>query len=1154
MPKRARTSLLLVIGLLAAVLSPLASPAGALVLDPPTGLFPDGQTYGSAPSLTWNPVAGADGYRVRYSLDPGFGTGVITVTKTHQTTYVPPQVLATGTWYWQVASFQGSDLGPYATAASFTIGLAGPTPTAPPNGTVVEFPTEPAAFSWSDVPGAKEYEFEYDDESEFVSPSKIKSDTNGAILVGTPPFDQLTWWRVRALFSGGATSDWSEPQSFTVTWPNVNGKGKPVLQTPPNTAPLTQVTDVEFSWAPVLGVKDYQIAISRTSDFSNLVEQRYVENNRYTPLETYDNGSYWWRVRPRNEDNQLGPWSDISAFTRAWPANPAQGLPGVGNPPTIVGPADGAVIDDPMQLDWEPVDRAGIYQVQFGNSASWANSTSNICRTVQTHLSANDVDGHPGTASPGACSGLGATTGNVPSDIDGVTYWRVRAVDTPTGVVGLWSETRSFTRVPYGGATDDPLTQPVQTGPADCDPGECTPWPSVPTMTWQNVPGAAFYYVHVAVDENFTTLVGRYRVPNSATPMLQPREEWRDNNAGQAYYWHVQACKTTSVCTLDPQGQADPPRRAFQKNSTPAVQNGPGIAYDVENPPSENTLPVVTEMPRFSWRHYLATSASNLDARAYRIEVATDPQFNSVIDNKVTDLPFYAPYERTYREGPLYWRVTAIDGSNNPLTTSGGFAFNFATAPPALVKPAANASLTSVPQFEWQLLPHTRTYRFELYEKGDQPLATGNRIDNRETVFNGITPFDSLAPGVYAWRVRGDDAEGKDKPWSEVRKFTIAGYAPDLLSPFDGQVFDDGNIAFTWEMDGGNPTDYRVEWSKSATFSTGVSSQITHQTSWVPTTDPSEGTWYWRVHARNGDGEIMGTSETRTFVRQNLDLPDAPSNLRITPTSGALGITWRNPSDAASYTGLELTLQPGNMVIPLGKTTTSRTVNGLINGQTYLVSLVAKSADGPGPAATGSGTPNGCAGTPFKDVAASHPFCTEISWMYSEGLSTGTVNAIDQSVLYKPTDPVSRQAMSAFLHRYDGDVPATLPSPYFADVGTSHAFYDDIQWMAQEGLSLGTPNPPGKPLYKPTSAVSRQAMSAFLHRYDGDVPATLTAPFFADVGTSHAFYDDIQWMAQTGLSTGTANPPGKPLYKPVDPVSRMAMAAFLYRYDLTADD
>ncbi len=38
-------------------------------------------------------------------------------------------------------------------------------------------------------------------------------------------------------------------------------------------------------------------------------------------------------------------------------------------------------------------------------------------------------------------------------------------------------------------------------------------------------------------------------------------------------------------------------------------------------------------------------------------------------------------------------------------------------------------------------------------------------------------------------------------------------------------------------------------------------------------------------------------------------------------------------------------------------------------------------------------------------------------------------------------------------------------------------------------------------------------------------------------------------MKGTGVSTGTAQPGGLPIYKPRDPVSRQAMAAFLQRFD-----
>jgi len=180
----------------------------------------------------------------------------------------------------------------------------------------------------------------------------------------------------------------------------------------------------------------------------------------------------------------------------------------------------------------------------------------------------------------------------------------------------------------------------------------------------------------------------------------------------------------------------------------------------------------------------------------------------------------------------------------------------------------------------------------------------------------------------------------------------------------------------------------------------------------------------------------------------------------------------------------------------------------------------------------------------FTDVPPDHPFVTEIVWMSESGISTGYDDGS-----FRPTVAVSRQAMASFLHRMAGEPATTLSEPFFADVPASHPFYDAIQWMAESGLSLGVPQGAGKPLYKPADVVSRQAMAAFLHRYAEGGPSTLGEPFFSDVPMSHGFYDDIQWMAETELSLGTPNPPGKPLYKPTVAVSRQAMAAFLYRFD-----
>lgn len=48
----------------------------------------------------------------------------------------------------------------------------------------------------------------------------------------------------------------------------------------------------------------------------------------------------------------------------------------------------------------------------------------------------------------------------------------------------------------------------------------------------------------------------------------------------------------------------------------------------------------------------------------------------------------------------------------------------------------------------------------------------------------------------------------------------------------------------------------------------------------------------------------------------------------------------------------------------------------------------------------------------FSDVPSNHPFADEIAWMHATGISTGY-----QDGTYRPNDPVTRQAMSAFLQR-----------------------------------------------------------------------------------------------------------------------------------------
>ena len=57
----------------------------------------------------------------------------------------------------------------------------------------------------------------------------------------------------------------------------------------------------------------------------------------------------------------------------------------------------------------------------------------------------------------------------------------------------------------------------------------------------------------------------------------------------------------------------------------------------------------------------------------------------------------------------------------------------------------------------------------------------------------------------------------------------------------------------------------------------------------------------------------------------------------------------------------------------------------------------------------------------FTDVVSHHPFCAEIDWLASGGIAGGYEDGT-----FRPTVPVSRQAMAAFLYRSAGS-PAFRP-------------------------------------------------------------------------------------------------------------------------------
>jgi hypothetical protein len=120
------------------------------------------------------------------------------------------------------------------------------------------------------------------------------------------------------------------------------------------------------------------------------------------------------------------------------------------------------------------------------------------------------------------------------------------------------------------------------------------------------------------------------------------------------------------------------------------------------------------------------------------------------------------------------------------------------------------------------------------------------------------------------------------------------------------------------------------------------------------------------------------------------------------------------------------------------------------------------------------------------------------------------------------------QAPNGAMTSYVGPPPA----PFNDLVGSK--FYDDIVWLAEEGITSGC----GGGRFCPNGTVTRGQMASFLARAL-DLPATGTDYFSDDGGNSHE--DNINRLAAAGVTSGCAD--GR--YCPDGVVTRAQMASFL---------
>jgi hypothetical protein len=739
------------------------------------------------------------------------------------------------------------------------------------------------AFTWGKVKGADRYEFQLAADPSFGSivgqGSFQTRNTAASILTSLP--DGEYFWRVRAINAKGDAGRWAR-RSLSKGW-----TAKPDLIAPVSAAQVPfPATPLVLRWTPVPRAYKYRVYIATDPGLGTLaVSDRgkpiLTSGTVLSPGVSLAPGRYYWAVEPIDASSHSGARSAVGSFDWSWPSATSTAVSDLIDEPVVMDP----------HLAWNPVPGAVGYEVEVNYSDDWSVGSKVCCTraTPGTELS-------PETILP-----------------NNVYNWRVRALD-PDGNAGQWNVGPQFDKH-FGNVPPTVSGLALRDHNGALSVGATT---STPTVTWDPVPGAADYELHVA-------------------PFTAGLCQWTQTGS---HIWRDAVTAATAWAPLAP-GAGSPPDTSYSdvgiatdggrtlldgtsycfrvraRTGVPAVVSdwtqlggtgAVGFTYDAPVPqvgqagtmqPESYGLPAqgssTPRMPLFTWQPIAG-------ANSYWVVVAKDAALTQIFDVALTQQTVYAPRSgsspETYPDDttPYYWVVLPASGSNGSSTTDPDLnsqrSFVKASAPPAPLLPAQGADISGQPVFRWGWREGAKEYRLQVA----QDPTFGNLIDDVKTQATSYTPSDSYpADTVLYWRVRVTDVKNRGLTWSPTgtfrRRLPIPAHAGD--NPTGGPTIP----ALAW-----NPVQGAESYSFHADQADGTKRDFTVRgTVFTPVGFYGTGVWHWQVRANFPGGSHSGWSAATPFTRS---IP-APDGVNAINKDGRLLISWE-PSVMAKKYRLEI--------------------------------------------------------------------------------------------------------------------------------------------------------------------------------------------------------------------------------------------------------
>lgn len=294
--------------------------------------------------------------------------------------------------------------------------------------------------------------------------------------------------------------------------------------------------------------------------------------------------------------------------------------------------------------------------------------------------------------------------------------------------------------------------------------------------------------------------------------------------------------------------------------------------------------------PALSW-------GSVLGATVYRVQLASDAGFTSILADTVTAATSYAVYTGLTNFTQYYWQVKAFDGTDSSAF-SAAFSFRTELDVPVLAAPANNATAQSLtPALSWGSVTGATGYRVQLATD----VAFTAIIKDTVTAGLGYNVYAPLAnyTGHY-WRVKAVDGV-EEGAYSAAFAFRTELAAPVLNAPANNSIFASLTPTISWNAVPG-ATAYDIQVASDVNF-IGLALVHTGETSTsytLPNPLDHYTVYYWRVRATDGS-ETTSYSPAFTF-RTLITTPVLSS-----PADGAIvqpvnaAFDWDDVTGATSY-------------------------------------------------------------------------------------------------------------------------------------------------------------------------------------------------------------------------------------------------------------